>query len=187
MQEIPSEILSRAAGGDLDAFERIYKLLSGFVYSVALRYIRNTADAEEVTQDVFLKIHSHLGSFRSQSSFKTWVYKITMNTAINYGKKRARENSRRGDYDTAIETQEVPAEIETRLNREESERAVQDLLARLSPDQRACILLREVEELDYRQIADTLRININTVRSRLKRARESLLTLVKKGVVQHAM
>ncbi|MBN1688434.1 MAG: RNA polymerase sigma factor [Candidatus Omnitrophica bacterium] len=184
MKEIPDVVLEEAAGGSLAAFEEIYKSASGFVYSVALRVIQDRADAEEVTQDVFIKVYKHLSSFESRSSFKTWLYRITVNTALNYTKKIQKERLRRRNDERILENQEVPAEAENRLDQEDKEKAVQVLLSTLNPDQRACIVLREIEGLDYAQIASALGINLNTVRSRLKRAREALMAQARKGVMK---
>ena len=74
MQDIPKDVLIKAAEGDIKAFEHIYRVTSGFVYSVAFRITQNTQEAEEVTQDVFLKIHKNLKNFRFRASFKTWIY-----------------------------------------------------------------------------------------------------------------
>jgi RNA polymerase sigma-70 factor (ECF subfamily) len=81
--DISREILIKAAQGGISEFEALYKAAAGFVYTVALRVTANEQDAQEVTQDVFLKIHKKLKDFRFRSSFKTWVYRITVNTALN--------------------------------------------------------------------------------------------------------
>ncbi|MBU0605625.1 MAG: RNA polymerase sigma factor [Candidatus Omnitrophica bacterium] len=175
MPEISNELITRAAKGDVDAFEEIYKATSRFVYNVALRTTNNRDNASEVTQDVFLKVYNSLRNFAFRSSFKTWVYRIAVNTAINHCKARSRHERGRIEYDPAVHDTEVSGSARSGLDEAESERRMAHLLGLLDPDQRACIVLREIEGLDYRSIADTLGININTVRSRLKRARERLM------------
>ena len=181
MKDIPKETLIKAARGDMEAFEYIYRTTSGFVYSVALRVIHNNADAQEVTQDVFFKIHKNLRNFGFRASFKTWVYRITTNTAINRYRQRAKEAARRGDYDTAIKTKGVEGEAAKSIEQEDNQSRVMSLLAVLNADQRACLVLREIEGLSYEEIAKVLKININTVRSRLKRARFALLNRGQRG------
>lgn len=83
MLDIAKDVLERAAKGDMPAFEQVYKSAGNYVYNLALRITRNSADAEEVTQDVFMKIFHHLKNFQFRSTFKTWVYRIAVNTAIN--------------------------------------------------------------------------------------------------------
>jgi len=176
MTDIPRDVLIRAANADLQAFEQVYNAVSGFVYSVALRITNNTADAQEVTQDVFLKIYRNLKNFQFKSSFKTWAYRIAVNTAINKYRVVSKEKKRMVSYDDTIEAGNTIADTSTSfIEREDAEKAVASLLNGLNSDQRACIILREIEGLSYQEISETLKININTVRSRLKRARLALL------------
>jgi RNA polymerase sigma-70 factor (ECF subfamily) len=182
MEDIPRDILTRASRGDMEAFEHIYKAVSGFVFNVALRITNSSHDAEEVTQDVFMKVYKSLPAFEFRSSLRTWIYRITVNTAINSRKRISKEMDRRSDYDTAIKTQPAPETADARVNQTDQERAVASLLSVLNPEQRACVVLREIEGLSYQQISEALKININTVRSRLKRAREALLASRKSEV-----
>jgi RNA polymerase sigma-70 factor, ECF subfamily len=176
MTDIPRDVVIRAGEGDMQSFEQIYKAVSGFVYSVAFRITNNAADAQEVTQDVFLKIYRNLKGFRFKSSFKTWAYRITVNTAINKYRVVAKEKKRTVNYDDAIETGKTAADERAGfIEKEDAEKRVAKLLDLLNPDQRACVVLREIQGLSYQDIAETLKININTVRSRLKRARLALL------------
>ena len=187
MEEIERELIIRAGGGDMRAFGTIYQRAAGFVYSLAFRVTNRKHDAEEVVQDVFLKIHKHLRNFKFESSFKTWLYRITVNTALNTAKKRSRVTTREVEEvfeDPATVTQ---ADARKGLEAEEVEKRLQAFLEQLNPDQRACIVLREIEALNYQEIAENLGININTVRSRLKRAREALMALGKKEVASHGM
>lgn len=187
MEEISKDVLDRAKDGDLRAFHEIYKSSSGFVYSLAMRMIQNTTDAEEVTQDVFVKIHKSLKQYEGRSSFKTWIYRITMNTVINFCKKRSADQKKKNAL--LAEGQDVYSENEAKknLSQQTAEETLKEILIALNEDQRACILLREIEGLDYQQIADTLKINLNTVRSRLKRARETMIVLARQKGAQNEM
>ncbi|MFA5144271.1 MAG: RNA polymerase sigma factor [Candidatus Omnitrophota bacterium] len=186
MQDIiTDEVLAKAAEGDIAAFESIYKATSGFVYNVAYRVVYNAHDAEEITQEVFLKVYKGLKNFRKQSSLKTWIYRIAANSAINYAKKTAGESRRRDDFRSAVDLRQVPAGTAAGTPRRYEE-AIEMLLKVLNPDQRLCVVLRSIEGLSYREIARTLKVNINTIRSRLKRARSKLIT-VRKEVVGDEM
>jgi RNA polymerase sigma-70 factor, ECF subfamily len=182
MEELSRDNIEKAAKGDIEAFEAIYRATSGFVYNTALRIINNTADAQEITQDIFLKIYDSLKDFEYRSSFKTWVYRITVNFAINAYRKKKKELGRKGDFDTAIETEGHSAEVIPAAEKADAEKLLYSLLEKLSPEHRAVIVLREIEGLSYEDIAESLRINLNTVRSRLKRAREALMEYSKKAV-----
>ena len=185
MQDISGDTLSRAAEGDLQPFEVIYKATVNFVYNVVFRIVNNREDAEEVTQEVFLIIYRKLSGFRFESSFKTWVYRIAVNCAINFAKKRAKTKNRMVEYDDQLIMETVSSGAGKEMDEEHRDKIVERLLSVISPDQRACVVLRNIEGLSYQEIAQTLKININTVRSRLKRAREKLLALGKKVDYEH--
>ena len=162
MQEIERELIAGAGQGDMRAFREIYQRASGYVYTLAYRVVGTKHDAEEVTQDVFLKIHRSLGSFKFESSFKTWLYRIAVNTALNHAKKRSRVTTREVEElyeDPATVTQ---PEAGKRLEAEDAGKRLKVLLDQLNPDQRACILSREVEGMDYQEIATSLGINMRT-------------------------
>lgn len=182
MQDISIEIINKASSGDIDAFEQIYRAASSFVYNVALRVTNNREDADEVTQDVFMKIHGNLKSFQFRSSLKTWIYRITVNTAINHSKRIARHTHGRIEFEPAVDYGQMQSEpAQELMEKEEKEKQVSALLELLGPEQRACLVLREIEGLSYQEIAEALKLNINTVRTRLKRARERLLSLKERG------
>ncbi len=185
MNDIAQDTLERAAQGDLEAFELVYKSASGFVYNVALRVTRNSADAEEVTQDVFMKIYRGLKGFGFRSSFKTWVYRITVNTAINSFRRSAQKENVHMDYDSIAESLPGNTTTADAAIQHDNEAALNVLLELLNPEYRACLVLREIEGLSYQEIADSLRVPVNTVRSRLKRAREALVREARKGLVQN--
>lgn len=175
MIEIPQSLLEDAALGDVRAFEEIYQAASGFVYNVALRIVRNSQDAQEVTQDVFMKIYHNLKSFGFRSAFRTWIYRIAVNTAIDRYRQILRQNKGRLDYDAVqAEGSCSPAVLE-KASQLDNQAKLSKLLDTLNPEQKACVLLREIEGLSYRDIAGVLKIPVNTVRSRLKRARQALL------------
>ena len=185
MKDIPKDILLRACQGDMQAFENIYREASGFVYTVALRITNSSHDAEEVTQEVFLKVYRSLKDFQFRSTFKTWLYRVTVNTALNVYKRVSRQMKGREDFDTVIATYPSDSnsanEIINSEQQQENELRVKSLLECLSPEQRACIVLREIQGLSYQEMAETLKVNINTVRTRLKRARQALVAFARGG------
>jgi len=175
MKDISREAIQQAAQSDMGAFEDIYRTTCGFVYNVALRVAGNKEEAEEITQDVFIKVHKNLRKFCFQSSFRTWVYRITVNTAINASKKRSRETGRMVEYNDALKVADRPSATQEVADKEKNEKLIESLLGVLNSDQRACVVLRGIEGLSYEEIAKTLNTNINTVRTRLKRARTKML------------
>lgn len=181
MKNIPDGIIHSAAQGDMGAFEEIYRATSGFVYAVSYRVTNSREDAQEVTQDVFIKVYDNLSKFKVGTSLKSWIYRIAVNTAINYYNKKKKEIMREGgDFELASETYGEEAEINKKIDIQDSEVKVADLLSRLNHDQRICMILREIEGLSYEEIAKALKVKINTVRTRLKRGRETLLKFIKR-------
>ena len=106
MQPVPKEWLVAAAKGDIGAFDKIYAATCDFVYSVALRITGNSADAEEVAQDVFLKTFREIGQFRFESSLSTWLYRITTNQAISAVRKTRRIRAKQVEYNDALQPAE---------------------------------------------------------------------------------
>ena len=178
--DISRELIIEAMNGDMKAFEEIYRLTSGFVYNVALRIARRHAEAEDITQEVFIKMYSALPQFGFRSSCKTWLYRITTNTAISRCRKFGREHEQTAKYKDHLEIEAQQGQAASPAMANENEKIIGDMLARLDEDQRACLVLRDMEGLAYDEIADILNIPLNTVRSRLHRARETLLEFANK-------
>jgi len=188
MQSIDNSIIEKAAGGDISAFEEIYKTFSSMVYTLAYGVTQNRMDAEEATQDVFVRIYRSLKDFRFGSSFSTWIYRIAMNTAINVYHKNTKRRNSSIPYDEAGDLiPAVPHASKDEIEKQEATAQVDTLLKALSPEHRTCIVLREIEGLEYSQMAEVLAIPINTVRSRLKRAREALVAYCRKEGIHHGL
>ena len=182
MDSISENIIEKAAGGDQEAFELIYRAFSKFVYNVAWRIVSKHEDAQEVTQEVFLTVYRKLNTFQFKSSLKTWIYRVTINTAMNYAKKLSKTKNKTTEYNEQIHCAGVLGETEVNVDKEHNEKLIKALLNTLTLDQRTCMVLRNIEGLSYQEIADALSININTVRSRLSRGRETLLQLRKEVI-----
>ena len=190
MREIAREVIELAAGGDMAAFEEIYKAFSSTVYTVALGVTRNSRDAEEATQDVFIKVFKGLKKFNFGSSFGTWIYRITINTAINVYRSQGswRRTFGSTDYDEVKES--VPDERnapEKEIEKRHAAETIDRILRKMSPEHRLCVTLREIEGLDYKEMAQVLRIPLNTVRSRLKRARTAMAVCARREGLSHGL
>ncbi|MHC4268447.1 MAG: RNA polymerase sigma factor [Planctomycetota bacterium] len=186
MNSLSENTIIEASKGNVESFEDIYKAYSDFVYNVAFRVVNNMDEAQEVTQEVFITVYRKLESFKFKSSFKTWVYRITINTAINFAKKRTKDRSRIVEFNDKNEFKTTVDSVSEKIEEEQHEKMLSTLLKALNPDQRTCIVLRNIEGLSYQEIAESLNININTVRTRLKRARKKLISL-RKEMVENEM
>lgn len=175
MEELSRDIIGLAANGDINAFETIYKASSGFVYNVALRMSASPDTAADITQEVFLKVYDKLKSFRQDSAFNTWLYRVTVNTALNLLSKNSRYNCKVTDISAMPETILTEGSVHEQAEKRAENDAAQELLNILPAEQRAAIVLRNVQGMSYKEISEALNLNINTVRTRLKRAREALI------------
>lgn len=168
--------LDRFRKGDLTALAVVFKLYGTPVYRLARRMMGNQADAEDATQEIFLRTFEQADKFHGRSSLFTWLYRLAVRHCLNELKRRRRRDVREhaltdGDQLAYRETARSP--LEHLVVKEESE-FLDALLQSLAPNYRACILLREVQGLSYAEIAEHLEIPIGTVMSRLARARQVL-------------
>lgn len=171
-----------AQKGDQSAFGELMTRYEKQVYHQALRLLANPEDAADVTQEVFLKVWRSLPSFQGDSSFATWLYKLTDNAAIDLLR---REKKRRGDASLDDEEYQWDATLadpdsspERKLERQELQRAVADGLKKLSEEHRRVLVLREINGLSYEDIGHILDISPGTVKSRIARARMALARLL---------
>ncbi len=170
----------RAKAGDQLAFELLLRKYQHKVLKLIMRYVRDMDEAMDLTQETFIKAWKALGSFRGDSAFYTWIYRIAVNTAKNHLVSVQRQPYK-VDLD-ADETDQYAAEPglttrdtpEDELMGEELHQVVMASIADLPEDLRTAITLRELEGLSYEDIAEVMGCPIGTVRSRIFRAREAI-------------
>jgi len=153
-------------------FDLLYDNYKAMIWSLVSRYVFSREDREDLFQEVFLNIHKALSKFRGEAKLETWLYRITVNTAINYVKK---QNLRR-------KLQQILESL--RIFEESTPLEVDDLsapLAKLNPRQRMILLLAEIEEKSLEEIAETIGLPIGTVKSNLHRAKEIIKKEVRKN------
>jgi len=150
------------------------------VLNVALRVLGDWGSAQDVSQDVFINLERRVRTFRRDASFVSWIYRITVNRAIDHRRRMARRPAARmGDIPVGLETSGLPGRSgatapDEPLTKGEVAERVQAALLRLSPKLRAIAVLRYVEGLSYEQLAESLDCSIGTVKSRLNRAHTAL-------------
>ncbi len=186
-QDADYELVRRCQSSDPDvyeaAFEELYARYRDRVFNTAYRVVGNASDAADVSQEVFLTIFRKVGEFQFVSRFFTWLYRITVNLAIDK-KRRASlspptvSEGSEGALLTGVEdvASEAPGAW---ADAEFLEGKVQQSIGRLSPKLRAIVVLRYVEELSYSDIAEVMACSIGTVKSRLNRAHRNLEALLK--------
>ena len=181
--ELDSTLVERCLRGDSAAWEDLVRQHSRRVYGLCYRFTSRDSEAQDLTQEVFLRVFRSLGTFRSnEGSFTTWLARLTRNLLIDH--YRRTRNERITD---SIEEQ-LPRVEETRMvarsdaavaGREASE-LLQGALSKLSPELRETIILRDLQDMEYREISQVLGIPEGTVKSRLNRGRAELARLLKK-------
>src|SRR5580704_9939373 len=184
-----SRFISRLKARDLTAFEEMVTLFERPVYSICFRLLGDAEEPRDAAQETFIRIYNSVSGFRGESGLKTWIYRIAINQAINqqrWWRRRHRDEtvslelSRTGSDATlgrslpsrgaSPEQQAISSERNTRIL---------GALAEIKTEYRVALVLREIEELSYEEIAETLSISVGTVKSRIARGREELRRKVK--------
>ncbi|MEQ1532117.1 MAG: RNA polymerase sigma factor RpoE [Sideroxydans sp.] len=182
-REVDQQLVERAQRGDKHAFELLVVKYQRRLGRLISRFVRNNGEAEDLTQDAFIKAYRALPAFRGDSAFYTWLYRIGINTAKNY----LTTKGRKAPTSTAFDAEEAEAfddasllhEVATPENELMSKQVVEVVnasLLQLPEDLRTALTLREIEGLSYEEIAAVMNCPIGTVRSRIFRAREVVAT-----------
>ena len=172
------ELVRAAQRGDDSAFEELVRTYEKRVYHLALRMCGNVDDAYEVAQEAFLSAWKGMRFFRGDSSFSTWLYRLTSNAAIDFLRRQRRQGGSDGvsldDEDTFLEVADPAPSPHQQAERLELRDALARGLGALTPEHRQVLLLRELQGLTYEEIAAALELDLGTVKSRIARAREKL-------------
>ena len=175
-------LIKQAIRGDAYAFEQLMRKHESRMYSVAVRMCGNREDAQDCVQDAMLRIYRALDRFKGQSSFSTWVYRITMNTCLDELRRRKVRAST--SLDNLLESGWSPTdEADTPEHHAidaERRKALSGAIQSLPEDMRSAIVLREMQGLSYEEISDVLSVNVGTIKSRISRGREKLRQLISK-------
>lgn len=177
MADADLPLVDRARRGDMDAFGDLVARHQAGLVRFLTHMVSNGADAEDVAQDTLLRAYRALKDFRGQSAFRTWLYQIGANAARTHLDRR-RQRQEQPDSDEDARAVASPERIEDRVIAHDQLRRA---LAQLPDDWREAVLLRDIEGLEYREIAETLGIPIGTVESRIFRGRQKLKHLVSRG------
>jgi len=173
-------VVERVIGGDIDAFSVLVDRYQDRIYSVALHYVSNPEDAIDIAQEAFIKAYSKLRTFDSASAFYTWLYRIAVNTAIDFLRKRKSRVAESLDdekfTDVGFEPESKDPSVDPLgvASRHEQARALRKAIAALSEKLRTVVVLHDVEGLSQEEVAEILKVPVGTVKSRVSRARAEL-------------
>ena len=176
-------LIAECLKGRTAAFGELIRRYQDRLYNTVFRLVGNAEDAQDVVQDAFLNAYQSLGSFKGDARFFTWLYRIAVNTAISLKRKHRvvlsihAGQSQPGGSMEPLDDSEF-SKPEHTLERAEQEQRIQEALNRLSPEHRAVLILKDMEDQKYEAIAEILEVPIGTVRSRLHRARLELRLLL---------
>lgn len=185
-QDEERRAIDRVLSGDADAFALLVDAHSKLVYNLCLRMSGNEQDAWDLSQEAFLKAYTNLSVFRGDSRFSSWLYKLTTNVCLDFLRKQNRQKTVPLTYETGDGQEEslpIPDERfspETEAERRELQAAVRRGLAQLPEGQREILVLRELGQLSYEEIAGQLHLEPGTVKSRIFRARKKLCGILMK-------
>ncbi|MCF8010953.1 MAG: sigma-70 family RNA polymerase sigma factor [Clostridiales bacterium] len=177
------QLVTRFKKGNVEAFEELVSRYEVKIYNLAYRFTGNYTDAGDLAQEAFIRVYRALSKFRGDSSFSTWMYRIASNVCRDELRKQRRKKSvsleemgPAGGELVVPDTARTPDEIA--VSRDLQER-IQKYLNELSPDYRLILVMREIQELSYEEIASILKCSMGTVKSRLSRARGALKNKIK--------
>ncbi|MEO8096438.1 MAG: sigma-70 family RNA polymerase sigma factor [Acidobacteriota bacterium] len=166
------EVLEACQRGDQNAFRDLFESHKDKVYSIALRYAGSHSAAMDIAQDTFLKLMDRIGQFRGDSSFDSWLYRLVVNSCLDYRRRQKRWMPMLEEFFDSFRAHEPTALQE--MVKDEMQQQVQDVVAKLAPEHRMVVVLRYTEGLSYEEIADLLQCSRGTVASRLNRAHKIL-------------
>lgn len=178
MQPADDILISRSKNGDLEAFELLVKRYENKVYTVAYRFLGNHADASDLAQEAFLRLYQSLSGFRGESGFMTWMYRITANVCRDELRRRQKYQVISLDAEDVNNQNNTMSQLpgrdptpEEALENKEFNELIQQCLLSLSEEHRLVLIMREIQDMSYEEIADVLKCSLGTVKSRLNRAR----------------
>jgi RNA polymerase sigma-70 factor, ECF subfamily len=157
------ELVRQATGGDLDAFEELVRRLQRRVYGFAYHHLRDTDEAQDLAQEIFVKLYRNLARFDAGRPFEPWFWKLAANTTINYRRKRVPQPA-----------EPVDDAVDPKSSREAHDPGLVQALAQLDPAYRLPILLHYYADLSLQQVGLSLNVSVAAVKSRLHRARAQL-------------
>ncbi len=177
------ELVFRAQRGDVPAFEELVERYHGKIYGLTYNMTSNREDAEDLTQEVFVKAFEALPRFKGKSSFYTWVYRIAVNKTINYRKKRNRKRALSLDqFDQDIKTDDVYHDLTSKgsplrnISLSELQEKLNEALQHLSEKHRTVVVMHDMQGIPHEEIAKVVGASVGTVRSRLFYARRQMQT-----------
>lgn len=189
------QLVRRCLAGDSSAWEEIVRLHNRRIYNLCYRFTNSPDDAQDLTQDVFIRVYRTLASYNvEKGAFTTWLTTLTRNLLVDHF-RRSKQDRVTDSIDAGLREEEDSLSLSDRLEdpgpspddrlaSKETQKVVQGALQRLSPDLREAVILRDLQDMDYKEIAAVLRVPEGTVKSRINRGRMELARLLSRNKKQ---
>ena len=177
-------LVAKSKSGDKSAFEILVKRYSKYVYTTAFFMIRDSHEAEDISQEVFVKVYLSIGGFRGLSSFKTWLRKLTVNTCIDKIRLKAKTSDKKVSLDSLIEDgkdillYEFNQNVEKFFQDKETVNDVLKIVVNLDESYRIPLILRDLQDYSYIEIAEILKKPVGTIKTNIHRARKIIKDLL---------
>lgn len=178
-EEEPEVVLGKREHSDEDRFTKTVQEYFQMVYSVAWRIIGNAEDAKDIAQETFIKLHRKFNRYSRKKELRPWLYRIAVNSAIDYLRRRQRKKEI--EFDPEIHGPQFAIHGKQELNDRETYQIIINASEILPPKQKAVFVLRDIEGLAFGEIAKTLKCSQNAVRSHLSHARAALRKIIERG------
>jgi RNA polymerase sigma-70 factor (ECF subfamily) len=174
--QVTDEIIERCLNGDQAAWESIVRMYRRKVFNVAYKFVGRHDQAEDLTQDVFLKLYKSLDTFDRRANFQTWLISVSRNLCIDHYRsvRKERETINRDVDPSALAPASPDTRVDTQLEQRDRVKLLRRALDKLAPTLRTAVMLRDIQELTYQEIADKLHLPEGTVKSRINRGRTEL-------------
>ncbi len=181
-------LIKMSQKGDIDSFETLIKDYKKVAYNIALKYLRNKEDAEDVSQESLIKVFKNINKFNMNSSFKTWMYRIVVNSCLDFKRKKKEKTVSvdqpfHSGYDEFyMELEDEKSSPEEIVDRKLTSEMVMDAIEKLDDDFKSIIILRDINDFTYDEISRILTCNIGTVKSRISRGRQKLKEILEENM-----
>jgi RNA polymerase sigma-70 factor, ECF subfamily len=174
--QVTDEIIERCLNGDQAAWEAIVRMYRRKVFNVAYKFVGRHDQAEDLTQDVFLKLYKSLDTFDRRANFQTWLISVSRNLCIDHYRsvRKERETINRDVDPSDFAPASRDTRVDTQLEQRDRVKLLRKALDKLAPTLRTAVMLRDIQELTYQEIADQLHLPEGTVKSRINRGRTEL-------------
>ncbi len=178
-------LIQKAQKGDTNAFGTLVASYEKFIFNVACKMFSNSEDAADIAQEALIKAYKNIDKFDFNSSFSTWLYRITVNACIDEMRRRKEKDNISIDAEDeesglTLQIEDTSLGAEERVIQNETVSEVRMAIDKLSEEHKTVIILRDLQDMTYEQVAQTLDLSIGTVKSRLARARKSLKDIILK-------